>query len=156
MPKTSAGILLYRVRDGATEVLLGHPGGPVWKNRDERAWTVFKGLVEEGEDLLEAARREFREETGLDAAEGAEALPLTPRRQPGGKTVHVWAVEGDCDPADCCSNDFTVEWPPRSGRRASFPEVDRYGWFGLEEAKWKILAGQAPFLDELAQRLAAR
>jgi predicted NUDIX family NTP pyrophosphohydrolase len=149
--KTSAGILLYRIRGGALEVLLGHPGGPAWKNRDQGAWGIFKGLVEEGEDLHAAARREFREETGFDAGEGGVAL--TPRRQPGGKTVHAWAVEGDCDPAACHSNDYSMEWPPRSGRRASFPEVDRYGWFGLEEAKWKILPGQAPLLDELVERL---
>jgi predicted NUDIX family NTP pyrophosphohydrolase len=151
---TSAGILLYRLREGVIEVLLGHPGGPLWKNRDEGAWTIPKGLVDEGEDLRVAAGREFREEMGFDAGEGGEAL--APRRQRSGKTVHVWAVEGDCDAATCRSNEFSMEWPPKSGRQASFPEIDRAGWFDLERAKRKILPGQAPFLDELSQRLAAR
>jgi predicted NUDIX family NTP pyrophosphohydrolase len=149
--KISAGILLYRLREGSPEVLLGHPGGPLWKNRDDGAWTIPKGLANEGEDLLAAARREFHEEMGFETR--GEARALTARRQPGGKTVHVWAVEGDCDAADCRSNEFTMEWPPRSGRQASFPEIDRAAWFGLEQAKWKILPGQAPFLDELAERL---
>ena len=152
--KISAGILLYRLRGGVPEVLLGHPGGPLWKNRDDGAWTVFKGIVEEGEDLRVAAYREFREETGLDAPDGAE--PLASRRMPGGKTVHVWAVEGDCDSARCHSNDFTMEWPPRSGKIGSFPEIDRVEWFELARAKLKILPGQAPFLEELRERLAAR
>lgn len=154
MAKTSAGILLYRRRANTIEVLLGHPGGPLWKHRDDGAWTIPKGLVEEGEDLRRAAGREFREEMGFEAGEGGEAL--APRRQPGGKTVHVWAVEGDCDPAACHSNTFTMEWPPRSGREASFPELDRAGWFALDRAKVKILPGQVPFLDELAERLARR
>ena len=152
--KTSAGILLYRLREGAPEFLLGHPGGPLWRKRDEGAWTIPKGRVDEGEDPRAAAGREFREEMGFDAGEGG--LPLTPRRQPGGKTVHVWAVEGDCDAQACRSNDFTMEWPPRSGQSASFPEIDRAAWFALAEAKLKILPGQAAFLDELAERLAAR
>ena len=152
--KISAGILLYRLRGGSPEVLLGHPGGPLWKNRDEGAWTIPKGLANEGENLLAAARREFLEEMGFETRGEAEAL--APRRQPGGKTVHVWAVEGDCDAAACRSNEFTMEWPPRSGRTASFPEIDRAEWFALDHAKRKILPGQAPFLDELAERLARR
>src|SRR6187401_981707 len=124
--KTSAGILLYRLRHGAPEVLLGHPGGPLWKNRDDGSWTIPKGVVDDGEELRAAASREFHEEMGFEAGEGGEAL--SPRRQKSGKTVHVWAVEGDCDAAACHSNEFSMEWPPRSGRQASFPEIDRAEW----------------------------
>ena len=134
-------------------MLLAHPGGPFWARRDAGAWTIPKGLVEPGEDVYAAARREFQEETGF--ALGEHCIALTPRRQPSGKTVHAWAVEGDCDAAACRSNEFTMEWPPKSGKSASFPEIDRAQWFSLEEARRRMLPGQVPFLDELERRLAA-
>ena len=145
---------MYRRRGGVLEVLLAHPGGPFWRGRDLGAWTLPKGLVEEGEALFDAARREFREETGVDP--GPRGEPLTTRRQPGGKLVHAFAVEGDCDAGACRSNTFTMEWPPRSGRIESFPEIDRAEWFPIDEARRRILPGQRPFLDELAARVDAR
>jgi predicted NUDIX family NTP pyrophosphohydrolase len=128
-------------------VLLAHPGGPFWKNKDLGAWTIPKGEIAEGEKPFDAARREFTEETGLTAA--GPGLPLTPLRQPSRKTVFAWAVEGDCDAAALRSNLFTLEWPPRSGKHEEFPEIDRAAWFTIPEAKEKILKGQARFLDEL-------
>jgi predicted NUDIX family NTP pyrophosphohydrolase len=147
----SAGILLYRRGPHGLEVLLGHPGGPFWKGRDEGAWTIPKGEIGEDEDPFAAALREFREETGFDA-HGAP-LALTPVRQPSRKLVHVWAVEGDCDTRESVSNTFSMEWPPRSGRQQDFPELDRVEWFGAAEAAKRILRGQAPFLDELRKKL---
>ena len=146
---SSAGLLLYRIREAAIEVLLVHPGGPYWKNKDEGAWSIPKGEFLPEEDPLAAARREFFEETGV-AIEG-ELRPLKPLRQPGGKIVHAWAVEADLDPATIVSNTFEIEWPPRSGRLQSFPEIDRGAWFSLPEARRKILRGQVPLLEELAQ-----
>lgn len=154
MPKTSAGLLMYRLRPGGPEVLLVHPGGPFWRNKDRGAWSLPKGEAEGDEDLLAAGRREFEEELGLKAA-GA-FLELHPVRQKAGKTVHAWAFEGDCDPAAIVSNTFTMEWPPRSGRQAAFAEIDRAAFFPLDEAREKINAGQVPLLDELAARLADR
>lgn len=151
MKRPSAGILLYRRRAGVLEVLLAHPGGPFWSRRDEGAWTIPKGEIGEGEDPFVAARREFMEETGVDPGEQGEALSSV--RQSGGKIVHAWATEGDCDARAIRSNEFELEWPPRSGRMASFPEIDRAEWFALEEARRKILAGQAPLLDELERKL---
>jgi predicted NUDIX family NTP pyrophosphohydrolase len=148
--KASAGILLYRRRAGELQVLLVHPGGPFWAKRDLGAWTIPKGEIGPGEDPLAAARREVAEETGLDPA--GDALPLTPIRQKAGKLVHAWAVEGDCDAAAIRSNTFEMEWPPRSGRMASFPEIDRAAWLSLDEARRHILESQVPLLDEL-QRL---
>ena len=145
--KRSAGLLLYRRGADGLEVLLVHPGGPFWKKRDAGAWTIPKGEIAEGEDPLAAARREFREETGF-VVEG-EARPLEPVRQAGGKWVHAWAIEGDCDPAALRSNTFSMEWPPRSGRQADFPEVDRAAWFAPDEARRRILESQVPFIDEL-------
>lgn len=145
---TSAGLLLYRIREGRIEVLLAHAGGPFWAKRDAASWGIPKGLVEEGEDTLAAARREFREETGHTPM--GEPRLLKPLRQPSRKTIHAWAVEGDWDPSTLNSNTFEMEWPPKSGRRAVFPEVDRAAWFTLEEARAKMLPGQVPFLDELA------
>jgi predicted NUDIX family NTP pyrophosphohydrolase len=150
----SAGILMYRTCNGRLEVLLAHPGGPYWVRRDEGAWTIPKGLVEEGEDALAAARREFTEEMGF--APVGEALPLEPLRQPSRKVVHAWAVEGDCDAATIRSNLFEMEWPPKSGRMGSFPEIDRAGWYTLAEARVKILPGQAGFLDQLEALVAGR
>jgi predicted NUDIX family NTP pyrophosphohydrolase len=151
MSKKSAGILLYRKREGRIEVLLVHPGGPFWRGKDERAWSIPKGLPDPGEDLLAAARREFEEETGFPV--GGDFVELAPRRQSGGKTVHAWAVEGDCDAAAVRSNTFTQEWPPRSGRFAEFPEVDRAAWFPIAEARGKLHAGQEGVLDELEAKL---
>jgi predicted NUDIX family NTP pyrophosphohydrolase len=129
-------------------VLLAHPGGPFWRRRDLGAWTLPKGEIGDGEEPLAAARREFTEETGL-VADGP-LIALTPLRQPGGKTVHAWAVEGDCDASALRSNLFSMEWPPKSGKLEEFPEIDRAGWFGVPEARERILKGQAPFLVELA------
>lgn len=147
MPKTSAGIALFRRRGAALEVFLVHPGGPFWRRKDAGAWTVPKGAVEEGEDRLSAARREFEEETGMRPV--GNCLPLGDYRQSAGKIVTVFALEGDIDPAALSSNSFTMEWPPRSGRIASFPEVDRGGWFSLEEAAAKLVKGQVPMLAAL-------
>jgi predicted NUDIX family NTP pyrophosphohydrolase len=147
MPRTSAGLLPYRRRDGQLEVLLVHPGGPFWANKDTHAWSVAKGEVEPGEDLLNAAHREFFEETGL-TLEGP-ATPLAPVRQPAGKIVYVWAVEADIDPSAIRSNSFLLEWPPRSGHVRQFPEVDRAAWLDLGEARSKIHKGQVALLDEL-------
>ena len=147
----SAGILLYRRGARGLEVLLGHPGGPYWTGRDAGAWTIPKGEIGEDEDPLAAARREFLEETGFEAH--GEPLALTPLRQPSRKWVHVWAVEGDCDPARSHSNAFSLEWPPRSGKMQEFPELDAVAWFGLEEAARRILRGQAGFLVELRHLL---
>lgn len=151
--KRSAGILLHRRRAGMLEVLLAHPGGPWWRNRDEGAWGIPKGLIDDGEEPLAAARREFEEETGQPAPAG-EALALTPLRQASGKLVLAWALEGECDAARIRSNTFPLEWPPRSGRVAQFPEIDRAAWFAMPEARLRIIAGQRPFLDELERRLA--
>jgi predicted NUDIX family NTP pyrophosphohydrolase len=153
MPKLSAGLLLYRPREAAGwEVFLVHPGGPFWRRKDLGAWSIPKGEVAAGEDPLAAARRELAEETGFQA--DPPFLALEPVRQPGGKTVMAWAAAGDCDAAAIASDTFTVEWPPRSGRLQSFPEVDRAAWFSLPEAREKILAGQRPLLAQLAAILA--
>jgi predicted NUDIX family NTP pyrophosphohydrolase len=151
--KETAGILLYRVGQGAFEVFLVHPGGPFWMKKDDGAWSIPKGEIEEGEDHLHAAKREFREETGFSL--DGNFIAFTPLKQRGGKTVHAWAVEGDVDAQSIKSNLFSMEWPPRSGKHAEFPEVDRAGWFTLEAAKEKILPGQAEFLEEL-RRLVIR
>lgn len=154
MAKQSAGILLYR-RDGPDlQVFLVHPGGPFWKKKDDGAWTIPKGAVEAEEKPLAAAIREFGEETGFTVA--GPFAELGAFRQPGGKTVLAWAAEGDADPACVRSNLFEMEWPPRSGRRASFPEIDRAGWFDPATARRKILKGQVPILDALAAHLTDR
>lgn len=147
----SAGILLYRFSGGQLEVLLVHPGGPYWAHKDANAWTLPKGLCEPDEQPLDAAQREFREETGFTAA--GPFLPLGELRQPGGKIVHAWAVEQDVDAAAIASNRFQLEWPRRSGIVRDYPEVDRGQWFTLEAARGKILPGQAGFLDRLAKAL---
>jgi predicted NUDIX family NTP pyrophosphohydrolase len=145
--RTSAGILLYRRRGGGLEVFLVHPGGPFWASKDAGAWSIPKGEIDPTEEPLAAARREFREETGL-AAEG-HVQPLAPITQAGGKVVQAWALEGDLDPAALCSNTFSIEWPPRSGRQQSFPEVDRAAWLPLDAARRKINRAQVALLDEL-------
>ncbi len=150
MPERSAGLLMYRRTDTGPEVLLVHPGGPFWAKKDEGAWSIPKGLVEGDEDLLSAARREFLEETGIEP--GGPFLELRPVRQKSGKVVHAWAFEGDCDPAAIRSNSFTMEWPPRSGRTAEFPEIDRAAWYDVVTARRKILPAQATLLDELPSR----
>lgn len=148
MPKVSAGLLMHRRRGGGQlQVLLVHPGGPFWRNKDAGAWTIPKGEVAEGEDLLAAARREFEEELGV-RPEGTFA-PLKPVRQKGGKQVHAWSFGGDLDAAAVRSNTFTMEWPPRSGKQEEFPEVDRAEWFDLPAAREKINPGQVALLDEL-------
>ena len=144
--------MLFRVRAGNVEVLLVHPGGPFWAKKDDGAWSIPKGEIDDGEDPLAAARREVEEELG--AAPDGVFIPLAPVRQPGGKIVHAWAIEANVDPATIRSNTFQMEWPPRSGRQQTFPEVDRAGWFTIAQARSKILRGQLPLLDALAdQRL---
>jgi predicted NUDIX family NTP pyrophosphohydrolase len=153
MPQRSAGILLYRRIGPEPEVLLVHPGGPFWAKKDEGAWSIPKGLYEEGEDPLAAARRELQEETGC--ATGGEFLELGAFRQPSGKTIAVWAAEGDFDLRDFHSNVFALEWPPRSGEMREYPEADRAAWFPPDVALVKILKGQAPILQTLFARLAS-
>ncbi len=148
MPRTSAGILLYRRKNGAIEVFLVHPGGPFFAKKDAGSWSIPKGEIDEGEDALAAAKREFAEETG--GGVGGAFMPLAPIKQKGGKVVLCWAVEGECDADAITSNTFSLEWPPKSGALREFPEVDRAGWFGMAEAKGKINTAQAALLDELA------
>jgi predicted NUDIX family NTP pyrophosphohydrolase len=147
--RQSAGLLLYRVRDAAIEVMLVHPGGPFWARRDDGAWTIPKGEFDANESPLVAARREFHEETGADVAGPFHALQ--PVRQAGGKRLHAFAVEADFDPATLASNMFEIEWPPRSGRLQSFPEVDRAAWFTLALAAIKLHPAQRAWLDEIAK-----
>src|SRR5262249_46322189 len=151
MAKISAGLLLYRCRMGTLEVFLVHPGGPYWAKKDLGAWSVPKGEAAAGEPLLAAAQREFREETGLAVAGYFRAL--APVRQPSGKVVHAWAIEADCDAAAVRSNAFEMEWPPRSGRNQTFPEVDRAAWLDLASARAKITKGQRDLLDQLERLL---
>jgi predicted NUDIX family NTP pyrophosphohydrolase len=151
--RTSAGVLLWRERVGRLEVLLGHPGGPYFAGKDADHWTVLKGEVDPGKDLLAVARREFEEETGHRLPEGP-AIELGEIRQKSGKRVLAWAMEGDLDTETAMSNSFEMEWPPRSGRMREFPEIDRVEWFGLDDAREKIKAAQAPFLDRLERTLA--
>lgn len=150
----SAGLVIYRRPQGAEspiEFFLVHPGGPYWTRKDDGAWSIPKGEIEMGENLLAAAKRETREETGFAVRGRFQRLP--PVRQPSGKLVHPWAVEADVDPADLKPGTFEMEWPPHSGRLASFPEVDRAAWFGSKQAMVKILAGQRPILVKLMEKL---
>lgn len=147
MPKKSAGLLPYRFRAGNLEVFLVHPGGPYWAKKDLGAWSIPKGEYEPGEDPLTAARREFQEETGCEAA--GEFMPLSALKQPSGKIISAWAFAGNCDPEALTSQTFEIEWPPHSGQPQKFPEVDRAGWFSPEIAKGKILRGQRGFIEEL-------
>jgi predicted NUDIX family NTP pyrophosphohydrolase len=147
MSRISAGLLMYRIKDGVVQVLLAHPGGPFFGKKDEGAWSIPKGEPEPGEDLLLTAQREFEEETGLKPT--GPFLPLRPIQQKGGKIVHAWAFQGDCDPAAVTCNTFTMEWPPHSGQQREFPECDRAEFFELATAKRKIKAGQEGLIEEL-------
>ncbi|MGB7438980.1 MAG: NUDIX domain-containing protein [Candidatus Acidiferrum sp.] len=147
MPKLSAGILLFRKCDSAVQVLLVHPGGPFWKNKDAGSWSIPKGEYNESEDPLTAAKREFQEETGIEIH--GEFISLDKLKQPGGKIVSAWAVQGDCSPIAIRSNTFSIEWPPKSGRKQEFPEIDRADWFTLPDARKQLLKGQQAFLDRL-------
>jgi predicted NUDIX family NTP pyrophosphohydrolase len=153
MPEKSAGLLVYRRSEAGVEFLLAHPGGPFWARRDAGAWSIPKGLIDEGEETLAAARREFEEEIGRPV-EGDFAL-LAPLKQKSGKIVHAWMVEADLDLESFRSNLFEMVWPPRSGRLQAFPEIDRVGWFGPEQALVKILPGQAGFIREAVATLGA-
>ena len=157
MPKLSAGLLLFRwseagLRKAGLEVFLVHPGGPYWAKKDQGVWSIPKGEYQADEEPLAAARREFAEETGFAAPEG-EPIPLAGIKQPGGKIVTAWALEGDCDASPIRSNLFSMEWPPQSGKLREFPEVDRAGWFSIEAARTKLLKGQVGFLDRLVSHL---
>lgn len=151
MPRLSAGLLMYRIKDGVLQVLLAHPGGPYFVKKDEGAWTIPKGEPDTDEGLLATAQREFEEETGIKPA--GPLIPLKPIQQRGGKIVHAWAFEGDCDPGSITCNAFVIEWPPRSGRQMEFPEIDRVEFFDLDMARRKIKAGQEGLIDELASLL---
>jgi predicted NUDIX family NTP pyrophosphohydrolase len=152
--KRSAALLVYKRATDGLQVFLVHPGGPFWAKKDHGAWSIPKGEFDDGEDGLAAARREFFEEVGQQV-DGA-FLALTPCKQKGGKVVHAWAVEGEVDEAAVKSNEFELEWPPQSGRKARFPEVDQGRWFAIPEAKRRILASQLPILDELLTKLDGR
>ncbi len=149
MPKQAAGILMYRRGGSRLEVLLAHPGGPLWARKDAGSWTMPKGQFTESELPLDAARREFEEEMGT--APNGDFEPLGTVKQPSGKVIHAWAAESDFDASTVKSNLFSMEWPPRSGRMGAFPEVDRAGWFSIDEARKKIIKGQTPFLERLLE-----
>jgi predicted NUDIX family NTP pyrophosphohydrolase len=154
MSKVSAGLLMYRVRDGELEFLLAHPGGPFWTHRDLGAWTIPKGEIQPGEDPLTAARREFEEEVSFKP--DGQLIELTPIKQKSGKVVHAWAFEGDCDPTCIRSNTYQMEWPPKSGRFEECPEIDRAAFFRMAEAKTKINPAQVALLEELERKLKNR
>lgn len=147
MPKQSAGVLLYKLTDGLLHVFLVHPGGPFFRKKDDGAWSIPKGEFDDGEEPLAAAQREFEEEVGKPVK--GNFIKLQPIKQKSGKVVHAWAVEGDIDHENITSNLFEMEWPPKSGKMASFPEIDRAGWFTLDVARQKIIQGQAAFISEL-------
>ena len=153
MSKQGAGILLYRLGPHGIEFLLVHPGGPFWAKKDEGAWSIPKGEYEADEDPLQAALREFEEEIGTRPV--GDTVPLTPIVQKGGKLVTAWALEADLEPAAVRSNTFSMEWPPRSGRMQSFPEIDRAEWLTLEQARARINGAQLPLLEELARKLSS-
>lgn len=151
MKKQSAGILLYRLHNNTPEVLLVHPGGPLWAKKDEGAWTIPKGEFGGDENPLEAAKREFREETGMDLS--GDFIELAPVRLKSGKMIYAWALQGNLDASKIVSNSFEMEWPPKSGSKQLFPEIDRAEWFRLEEARKKINPRQAAFIDQLIVRV---
>lgn len=148
MPKLSAGLLLYRVVDGAVQVLLAHPGGPFWARKDDGAWSIPKGEYDDGEDPWTVAQREFREELGKDAPDGPR-IDFAPLRQPSGKIITAFAVLSDLDLEGTFSNTFELEWPKGSGNIKEYPEIDRVAWFSVAEAQSKLLKGQRPLLDRL-------
>ena len=150
MSKKSAGILFYRVIDYSIEILLVHPGGPYWEHKDAGAWSIPKGELDDNEDPLETAIRELEEETGIKVS-GA-FIELTPAKQKSGKLIYAWGIQGNCDPGKIKSNSFTIEWPPKSGSKKSFPEVDRAAWFSADEAMQKIVPGQKGFIEELVKK----
>ena len=151
-PRTSAGIVLFRPRDGRLEILLAHPGGPFFTNRDAGHWTIPKGEADGDEELVAVARREFEEETGNRPPDG-DPIELGSIVQKGGKVVHAWALEGDLDPATADSNTFEMVWPPGSGRHQTFPEIDRVEWFDVDEAKRRVKPTQIPLIDRLVEHL---
>lgn len=151
MPKKSAGILMYRLRKKVLEVLLVHPGGPFWTKKDIGSWSIPKGEYTDTEDPFTVAKREFEEETGFQV--DGDFTQLTPLKQPSGKIVSAWTIEGDCDASKIKSNTFLMEWPPRSGRKQEFPEVDRAEWFTINMAKKKLLKWQVGFIEELCKLL---
>ncbi|MDR4504555.1 MAG: NUDIX domain-containing protein [Candidatus Scalindua sp.] len=151
MRSKSAGIVMYRFQKEGLKVLLVHPGGPFWTKKDLGIWSIPKGEYADSEDPLTVAKREFHEETGFRSY--GKFIPLTPRKQPSGKIISAWAVEGDCNASKIKSNTFSMEWPPRSGGKKDFPEVDRAGWFTADMAKKKLLKGQVGFIEELCTLL---
>jgi len=154
MEKKSAGILLYRLKNEFLEVFLVHPGGPFWTKKDSGAWSIPKGEFTNDEEPLDAAKREFQEELGIDFSDfSGEFIPLTPIKQKSGKIVCAWALEGDIDPNQIKSNTFEMEWPPRSGRKQEFPEIDKGEWFSVSDAKQKIISSQSALIDELITKL---
>ena len=153
-PNVSAGLLLFRRASAGLQVFIAHPGGPFWKDRDAGAWTIPKGIVEEGEDFLDAARREFEEETSIQPV--GPFIPLGSIRQKAGKTIHAWAWEGDADPSRIVSNTMRTEWPRGSGRWLTYPEVDRCAWFDAATAREKLLPAQAELVDRLEAVLAGK
>jgi predicted NUDIX family NTP pyrophosphohydrolase len=150
--KLSAGLIIYREGAEGVEVLIAHMGGPYWAKKDDGGWSIPKGEYDEGAEPLEVAHREFEEELGAPPPPG-DRLDLGELRQPNGKRIQAWAILGDFDASDIHSNQFEIEWPPRSGKMQSFPEVDRAGWFGLGQARRKLVKGQVPFVDRLAEHL---
>lgn len=154
MSRRSGGLLLFRRGTHGLEVLLAHPGGPFWSRKDAGAWTIPKGEIVEGEDAFQEALREFAEETGYEIT--GDGIPLGSARQKSGKVIHAWAIEGDWDPQKLVSNEFPLEWPPRSGRVAMVPEIDRACWMTLAEARNKIHLGQVVFLDRLETAVTSR
>lgn len=153
MCKKSAGILLYRLQNDDWEVLLVHPGGPFWAKKDLGAWSIPKGEFDENENPLDAAKREVEEETGIKVQ--GDFIELTPVKQKNSKLIYAWALRGNFDAAQIKSNTFEIEWPPKSGKEKSFPEVDKAAWFNIEEAKKKITEGQLPLINEIETKLAA-
>lgn len=151
MSKKSAGILLYRFKKKNLEIFLAHPGGPFWKNKDAGAWSIPKGEFDDNEEPLDAAIREMKEETGLTLK--GNFIELTPVKQKSGKLVYAWALEHNIDPSEIKSNEFEMEWPPKSGKKKSFPEIDKAEWFDLTMAKDKILGAQWPLVEELRKKL---
>ena len=151
MSKKSAGILLYRTKNKIVEVLLVHPGGPFWIKKDAGAWTIPKGELNEDEEPFDAAVREMKEETGIILK--GNSLELTPVKQKAGKLVYAWANEQDVDPSEIKSNEFEIEWPPKSGKKKLFPEIDKADWFDIKTAKEKINPGQLPLIEELIIKL---